>query len=638
MASDSSISYGDQKEFADWNPPDYDSMCCSRKRDYERKKESEASETTTVDFKPYITLQCKECSQHIDVRALHEHKKYHEALVTLKYKQGMMPESVDSLMDRRLLLLKKISNGNDLIDQKLIRQIDKAYELVRSHMDQTYEPFRQVRDDVDVNVKANSLNCSNLNILAVSWCCHKNERWKEQMEDTKVFQDSFGNDPRKAYFAVFDGYGGHRAAHVAATELHHFLLHEMIKFDSSIRCTCTINKASSAYIKKDHMEDHKSHCRPISSYSEKAKLHEISQDIVQQIIESSTKKLQLEDINERAQNLTNKSLNDNKDDMYNSRISDCFKKAHFQTDLLLSLGKEENSKVRWSGCSTVTILVDSLDRPRPVNESSSSDINRVEQIGYMHIANCGDSEAMLVRANRPYMLTKKHSTKNPAEVARVTKQGGKLSSSKDQKCVNGVLPTTRGLGNHGDPDLRKFVIRKPSTITVKLDNFSQFVVIASKGVWDVFTPDEVATLLLQILPSNRLPPTIHCTSSVRALVEQNSVILSAVQSRISYDLNKPLSKQSIEDDNKSENSSDVFSNFTRSTLSDSSSESDESHATIMLGEDTWSESSQTVEENRQRVQRGFANAMAEKLTQAAILAGTRHNVTVMIFLLPASGL
>lgn len=216
--------------------------------------------------------------------------------------------------------------------------------------------------------------------------------------------------------------------------------------------------------------------------------------------------------------------------------------------------------------------------------------------------------------------------------------GGKFSSSKDEKCVNGVLHATRGLGNHGDPELRKYVIRKPSTTTIKLDNFSQFVVIASKGVWDVFTSDEVATMLLQMLPSNRLPPTAHCTSSVRALVEQNSVILSAVQSRISYDFAPPLSEQPEGSNYESNENPDTLSNFTRSTLSDSIEESSERHSSIVLADDSFSESSVAVEENRQRVQRGFASAMAEKLTQAAILAGSRHNVTVMIILLPASGL
>lgn len=66
-------------------------------------------------------------------------------------------------------------------------------------------------------------------------------RWKSYMEDTKVFQDSFGEDKNKCYFGLFDGYHGRFAADMAAAELHHLLLNEMAKFDPKTKSTTATN-------------------------------------------------------------------------------------------------------------------------------------------------------------------------------------------------------------------------------------------------------------------------------------------------------------------------------------------------------------------------------------------------------------
>ena len=64
--------------------------------------------------------------------------------------------------------------------------------------------------------------------------------------------------------------------------------------------------------------------------------------------------------------------------------------------------------------------------------------------------------------------------------------------------MSGVLSTTRGLGNHGDLTLKKSVLVEPHTMTVPVDQYSQFAIIASNGVWEVFTEQEAAMLLLKV--------------------------------------------------------------------------------------------------------------------------------------------
>jgi len=64
--------------------------------------------------------------------------------------------------------------------------------------------------------------------------------------------------------------------------------------------------------------------------------------------------------------------------------------------------------------------------------------------------------------------------------------------------VNGVLLTTRGLGNHGDEGLKKCVLVEPYTTSAPVDQYAQFLVIASRGVWEVFNEKETASLLTKV--------------------------------------------------------------------------------------------------------------------------------------------
>ena len=64
--------------------------------------------------------------------------------------------------------------------------------------------------------------------------------------------------------------------------------------------------------------------------------------------------------------------------------------------------------------------------------------------------------------------------------------------------MNGVLLTTRGLGNHGDLTLKKVVVVEPHTVTAPVDQYAQFLILASRGVWEVFTDKEAASLLIKV--------------------------------------------------------------------------------------------------------------------------------------------
>lgn len=73
-----------------------------------------------------------------------------------------------------------------------------------------------------------------------------------------------------------------------------------------------------------------------------------------------------------------------------------------------------------------------------------------------------------------------------------------MNDSEYDLRVNGVIATTRGLGNHGDVALKKSISNVPYTTSVKIDQYAQFLILASNGIWEVFSEQEAASILLQV--------------------------------------------------------------------------------------------------------------------------------------------
>ena len=111
----------------------------------------------------------------------------------------------------------------------------------------------------------------------------------------------------------------------------------------------------------------------------------------------------------------------------------------------------------------------------------------------------GNTHAILCRAGKAYRLSKDHTASNPNEKVRVQKAGSSIQAGGPSGRVNGILDTTRGLGNYGDPHLKKAVIPDPYTTSIKIDQFAEFIVIASCGLWEVLTDDEIVSLVKQTL-------------------------------------------------------------------------------------------------------------------------------------------
>lgn len=356
---------------------------------------------------------CEKCACYVALYSVMDHRAYHHALESMKYSDDSKPEDVRSLAKRRHALLKDLTTASTPqypVDPKEVQKLNDAYEFLKADIIDTYAQCRQIKEVVEVNhIRGIGLTCSTTCALSVGLCSAPNERWKSQMEDTRVFQDYFGNDVQKCFFAVYDGHNGCCTAEVAANELHHAMLCEMSKFDPRTKCTCTFNMADSYDISR--YDIHAIHKHPSSAASERTLMHAYSMNAIQQIIRTCQGNLKIldgEPEDETQEENLERPLKKKKTkdrDPFDEKMANAFVKAHRYCDAVLSLGKDEYSRVRWSGCSTVCCVLQDSD----VTKSASG----------------LDSEATVVADNGRTKLEK--------DEQNITKKNSKTSLTEEQK-------------------------------------------------------------------------------------------------------------------------------------------------------------------------------------------------------------
>ncbi|KAG9409136.1 hypothetical protein AC1031_019399 [Aphanomyces cochlioides] len=122
--------------------------------------------------------------------------------------------------------------------------------------------------------------------------------------------------------------------------------------------------------------------------------------------------------------------------------------------------------------------------------------------------NVGDSRAVLCRNGRALNLTRDHKPNDPIERARIERCGGRvqwhgLRDPKGQPIpdmgayrINANLAVARAFG---DSDQRPYVSGEMELKCFRRDPSDKFIVIASDGLWDVFTSAEVVTFVKDVL-------------------------------------------------------------------------------------------------------------------------------------------
>ena len=329
---------------------------------------------------PDITLHCNICKSYINVSELSAHVRFHKALEQLHYFNGQVPKTLQDLNARRLQLVREFTrNANsfatDTSSMRLLKHLDEAYDNLKSELfkcDYQFNPSVVLDDETD---RSSSYPCSSGFVRAVGISTSINRKWKSRMEENAVFTDCFGNDPNKCYFGIFAGYNGQNVANVAADRFDGELLMQMDKFNTDIS------------LEIDNSE-----------FKAEA-LHQKASLLISDIIAKCEDNIaSLSKSNGRNSNHSASSRNKIPGlEKYAKEMSAAFKAVHNIIDDAVSSGYKEKSRLRWSGCSTLACVVQSIrpsDESRVASSANSNcedveEFNEQKKRAVMHLANAG---------------------------------------------------------------------------------------------------------------------------------------------------------------------------------------------------------------------------------------------------------
>ncbi|KAL3575106.1 hypothetical protein D5086_023207, partial [Populus alba] len=110
-------------------------------------------------------------------------------------------------------------------------------------------------------------------------------------------------------------------------------------------------------------------------------------------------------------------------------------------------------------------------------------------------SNCGDSRAVLFRRTEAIPLTVDQKPDRSDELMRIEGQGGRVINWNGAR-VLGVLAMSRAIG---DRYLRPWIIPVPEVTFMTRADEDECLILASDGLWDVMTNEEVGEVARRIL-------------------------------------------------------------------------------------------------------------------------------------------
>lgn len=127
-------------------------------------------------------------------------------------------------------------------------------------------------------------------------------------------------------------------------------------------------------------------------------------------------------------------------------------------------------------------------------EDGTTAVVMLTQGDEMFVAHAGDSRAVLVHRNgKVSVLTSDHKPNRPDERRRIQELGGSVVFWGVWR-VEGILAVSRAIG---DRMLKPFVVAEPEVKQFTRTKADRYVVLASDGVWDTVSNEDVAQLVLK---------------------------------------------------------------------------------------------------------------------------------------------
>ena len=120
-------------------------------------------------------------------------------------------------------------------------------------------------------------------------------------------------------------------------------------------------------------------------------------------------------------------------------------------------------------------------------------LDRAQRV--LHVANVGDTRAVLMGSHAARRLSVDHLPTTDAEAQRLRQEGVRVANGR----VNGSLAVSRALGDHSLKGGTGGVSSSPHLVSTSLQPANRAVVLASDGLWDVVGEAEAQVAVLEAL-------------------------------------------------------------------------------------------------------------------------------------------
>ncbi|KAK8541982.1 hypothetical protein V6N13_137447 [Hibiscus sabdariffa] len=141
----------------------------------------------------------------------------------------------------------------------------------------------------------------------------------------------------------------------------------------------------------------------------------------------------------------------------------------------------------------------------------------------LFVANAGDCRTILCRRGCPLALSRDHVASCPEERNRVVSAGGDVKWQVDTWRVGrAALQVTRSIG---DDDLKPAVTAEPEITETVLSAEDEFLVMASDGLWDVVSDEEVITIIRDTVKEPAMCSKRLATEAVERWSKDNVTVI-----------------------------------------------------------------------------------------------------------------
>jgi pyruvate dehydrogenase phosphatase len=201
--------------------------------------------------------------------------------------------------------------------------------------------------------------------------------------------------------------------------------------------------------------------------------------------------------------------------------------------------------------------------------TGSCGVALLEREGYLYVCNLGDSRVQLARTDesgslQTVLLTNDHNTKNPREVQLVAERTSdpfpiraNITTNTEGKRVGGVLMLTRAFGDgvfkRRDMSMPPFISHlpyitsEPEINVHKIEPRDQFAVIASDGLYEHFTPEQVTSFIGECLQECKDLPREFAKIGNKIITKELETIAKLMQRSVDEVKNLPNKKTFMDD-------------------------------------------------------------------------------------------